>query len=179
MSSEAGERIDASTVRFVRLLPGPIERVWLYLVDGEKRRLWLCGGDIPAVVGASTGMHFDNASLSDEDDIEPPERFRDLPAKMSFEGRVTACDPPRLIAHTWLFEGQESEVTFELEEVGDKVRLVLTHRELASDDEVLETSGGWHTHLETLAARLERRKRPPFWETHALADALYRERFEL
>lgn len=179
MNSEAGERIDASTIRFVRLLPGPIERVWQFIVDGDKRKLWLCGGDVPAAVGEPTAMHFDNASLSDEADIEPPARFGELPATMSFDGRVTACDPPRLIAHTWRFEGHESEVTYELEEVGDRVRLVLTHRKLASDDEVLDTAGGWHTHLEILAAALAGRRRPAFWKTHAQADALYRERYEL
>lgn len=179
MTGEPGQRIDASTIRFVRLLPGPIERVWQFIVDGDKRRLWLCDGDIPEKVGKPTEMHFDNASLSDEDDIEPPERFGDLPATISFGGRVTACDPPRLIAHTWVFEEQESEVTYELEEVGDNVRLVLTHRRLASDEEVLDTSGGWHAHLEILAAALVGRPRPPFWKTHARADALYRERYEL
>lgn len=179
MTSELGERIDASTIRFVRLLPGPIERVWRFIVDDDKRRRWLCGGDIPAAVGEPTTMRFDNASLSDEDDIEPPERFGELPARMSFHGTVTACEPPKMIAHTWVFDGDESEVTYELEAVGDQVRLVLTHRRLASDEEVLDTSGGWHAHLEILAAALERRPRPAFWKTHARADALYRERYGL
>ena len=40
-----GERIDASTVRFERLLPGPIERVWEYLSNGTKRATWFAGGD--------------------------------------------------------------------------------------------------------------------------------------
>ncbi len=179
MSSEPGERVDASTVRFVRLLPGPIERVWHFIVDGDRRRLWLCSGDIPLTVGARTEMHFDNASLSDAEDIAPPERFGDLPARVSFDGRVTACDPPHLIAHTWVFDGDRSEVTYELEEVGDQVRLVLTHRQLASDEEVLDTAGGWHTHLEILAAAIAGQPRPAFWKTHAGADALYRERYGL
>ena len=36
-----GEIIDTQTVRFERLLPGPIERVWAYLTESEKRRKWL------------------------------------------------------------------------------------------------------------------------------------------
>ena len=37
-----GERIDETTVRFVRILPGPIERVWDYLTDaGEAREVAL------------------------------------------------------------------------------------------------------------------------------------------
>ena len=43
--SKYGERIDETTVRFERLLPGPIERVWQYLTDGDKRAKWLCGGE--------------------------------------------------------------------------------------------------------------------------------------
>jgi len=35
--------IDADTVRFERLLPGPIERVWDHLTDPHLRRTWLAG----------------------------------------------------------------------------------------------------------------------------------------
>lgn len=35
--------LETSTVRFERLLPGPIERVWDYLVKPELRRTWLPG----------------------------------------------------------------------------------------------------------------------------------------
>jgi len=34
-----GELREDGTFVFERLLPGPIERVWAYLVDGEKRAL--------------------------------------------------------------------------------------------------------------------------------------------
>jgi hypothetical protein len=43
--------IDADTVRFERLLPGPIERVFDHLTKPELRRTWLAGaaaGDITA-----------------------------------------------------------------------------------------------------------------------------------
>jgi len=40
-----GERIDENTIRFVRLLPGPIERVWEYIVDPDRRQKWFCAGD--------------------------------------------------------------------------------------------------------------------------------------
>ena len=35
-------------------------------------------------------------------------------------------------------------VTFELTEAGDQVRLVLTHRRLSGRDEQLNVAGGWH-----------------------------------
>ena len=34
-------------VRFERLLPGPIERVWAYLTESDKRSLWLASGAMP------------------------------------------------------------------------------------------------------------------------------------
>ncbi len=40
--SEYGELLDECTVRFERMLPGPIDRVWSYIVDSDKRKKWLC-----------------------------------------------------------------------------------------------------------------------------------------
>ena len=77
--SEYGELIDESTVRFERLLPGPIERVWGYLTEKEKRAKWLCGGDVETSVGGHVDMHFHNVSLSTDDDIPRPDKYRDRP----------------------------------------------------------------------------------------------------
>ncbi len=164
-------------MRFERLLPGPIERVWEYLTDGDKRATWLCGGETELHVGGNVEMHFHNASLSRQPDIDPPEKYSDLPERPSFSGRVTRCEPPRLLAHTWDFEDDHSEVCYELEEVGDKVRLVLTHRKLASRDEVISASGGWHTHLDILEDVLGGREPQAFWKTHTPLEAEYERRF--
>ena len=130
--SEYGELLDESTVRFERLLPGPIERVWSYIVESDKRRKWLCAGDIGAGDGAHVDMKFHNESLSSATDIPRPDKYKDMPAKMEFTGTVTRWDPPNAVTHTWEFGEEASEVTYELEPVGDKVRLVLTHRRLDS-----------------------------------------------
>ncbi|MEQ8750919.1 MAG: hypothetical protein RIC52_14200 [Amphiplicatus sp.] len=42
--SDHGQRIDKMSIRFERLLPGPIERVWAYLTEPEKRAEWFAGG---------------------------------------------------------------------------------------------------------------------------------------
>ena len=39
--NDYGELLDESTVRFERLLPGPIDRVWSYLTKSDKRAQWL------------------------------------------------------------------------------------------------------------------------------------------
>jgi len=172
-----GERIDDTTVRFERLLPGPVERVWKYLTDSDKRGSWFASGKTELEVGGKTEMHFHNASLSSQPDIDPPEKYKDLPEEMSFGGTVTRCEPPYVIAHTWDFEDEQSEVSFELEQKGDMIRLVLTHRELSSLDEVLSVCGGWHTHLDILADVLEDREPQPFWKMHAPLDAEYERRY--
>ena len=47
--SEYGIVTEAGAVRFERLLPGPIERVWAYLTQSDKREnLARCGAHGPA-----------------------------------------------------------------------------------------------------------------------------------
>lgn len=177
--SEYGERLDKSTVRFERLLPGPIERVWNYLVDGEKRAQWLCGGAAETKVGGHIALRFNNASLSGPDDIEPPAKYGDVAGPVTFSGTVTRYEPPTAFAHTWEFHDEASEVCYELEERGDKVRLVLTHRKLHTDATLLSVSGGWHNHLDILVAILEGRQPNPFWKTHTELEKEYSKRLGL
>lgn len=174
--NEYGELIDPNTVRFERLLPGPIERVWRYLTDSDKRALWLCGGDVETRDGGHVDMHFHNLSLSTTGDIPRPKKYRDQPEKVSFTGLVTRCEPPNVLAHTWEFGDESSEVCYELTELGDKVRLVLTHRRLESPDTVLDVSGGWHTHLNVLADVLADQPVRPFYRMQKQYEAEYRER---
>lgn len=174
--NEYGELIAADTVRFERLLPGPIERVWDYIVDGAKRARWLCGGETDLRVGGNIQLHFHNGAISDLPDDPPPEKYASMDDKMSFHGTVTRCEPPALLAHTWEFDEEASEVCYELFEAGENVRLVITHSRLDSPDEIAGACGGWHTHLGILADILEGRKRRPFWKTHTILEAEYQER---
>ena len=161
--SEYGERLDDKTVRFRRVLPGPIERIWAYLTEGDKRAQWLCGGDAEARVGGHVDMHFHNASLSGDDDIARPEKYRDMPEKVSFIGKVTRWEPPSVLAHTWEFEDEASEVCYELEPQGDNVLLTLTHRKLDTSETVLSVMAGWHSHLNLLEDVLTGEKLRPIY----------------
>ena len=81
---------------------------------------------------------------------------------------------------TWEFDETEaSEVCYELEEVGDKVRLVLTHKRLDTSESILSVSGGWHTHLDILVDVLEGQEPKPFWKTQAALEVEYTERLGL
>jgi uncharacterized protein YndB with AHSA1/START domain len=173
-----GERLGPGTVRFVRDLPGPIQRVWDHLVDADLKAKWFCGGAIEARVGGRVEMHFDHAKLSPESDAPPPVKYADMPAQSSFSGEVTACEPPRRLAYTWTGDGEHSLVTFELNERGDRVRLTLTHEDLRSRDEVVGVCGGWHTHLDILHDVLTGIVPAPFWKRYGPIDAEYESRID-
>jgi len=167
-----GELIAPDTVQFKRLLPGTIDTIWSYLIDGEKRRLWLAGGDTEERVGGRVDLHFHNAALSHLPDEPPPDRYEEMPERVSFQGVVTACEPKTLLSHTWVGDGEKSEVTYELEQRSDGVLLTLTHRRL-SDEVLTGAAAGWHTHLAILADILAGRKPPPFWSRFTPLEAEY------
>jgi uncharacterized protein YndB with AHSA1/START domain len=159
------------TVRIERLLPGPIERLWAWLTEPEKRARWLAGGPMELLVGGRAELRFRHADLSAEK--TPPEKFCKMEAGHSLNCRITACDPPRLIAYTW---GEDrSEVTFELTPKGRNVLLVVTHRRLDPKG-MASVAAGWHAHLGILADRLGEREPQGFWSTYLRLEAEYEKR---
>lgn len=153
-------------VRFERLLPGAVERVWTYLTDPDLRGRWLASGPMELRVGGRTELKFRHAALSDEPET-PPERFREMNENGAVQlGEVLACDPPRLLSITWGSPGVDaSEVTFSLAPEGDQTRLTILHRKLADRGAMVNVSGGWHTHLAVLEDEIAGRPRRPFWAT--------------
>jgi len=174
--NDYGELLDESTVKFERLLPGPIERVWAYLTESDKRARWLCGGDVETSNGGHVDMHFHNVSLSSDEYSPRPEKYKEMPERVSFEGKVERCEPPHLLEHTWEFGNEKSLVCYELAEQDDKVKLVLTHRRLETKDTVLDVSGGWHTHLNLLVDVLEGRPARPFYKMQLQFESEYAKR---
>lgn len=165
----------ADSVRIERILPGPIERVWAYLTDSDKRRLWLAGGAMDLRVGGAVELEFDNNRLTRDDD-PPPAKYAD-DCVSSMRGRITAIDPPRLLSYTWNENsGSKSEVSFELSEQDDQVRLIVHHRRLSDRNGLVSVSGGWHAHLGLLIAVLSQREPEGFWRTHARLEAEYERR---
>lgn len=169
-----GRRVAEDSIRFERLLPGPIERVWAYLIESDKRAQWLAPGTMEARPGASFALSFHNTKLT-PDRTPPAERFRHYDGSFTTHHQVLRCEPPHVLCWTW-GGGNEvpSEVTFELSEVGDHVRLVVTHRRLADDDTMVNVAGGWHTHLTILADVLGGHTPAPFWPTFERLEEEYR-----
>ncbi|GLQ52693.1 SRPBCC family protein [Dyella flava] len=176
--NDYGTVTEPTSIRFERLLPGPIERVWDYLTDSTKRGQWFSSGPIEPWVGGKIEHIFNNGKLSKHDD-PPPEKYARHSGEVRMSGRVLAYEPPHVLAYTFgSVEGgdAESEVRFELTPHGDQVLLVLTHTRLASYDALISVAGGWHTHLGILADRLNGREPPAFWKTHSRMEAEYEAR---
>lgn len=169
-----GKIIAPNTIRFERLLPGPIERVWAYLTESEKRAKWLASGDMDLRVGGAMELHWLHTELDTIKPDEPPEKYRN---GHSMKATVTKCEPPHLLGFTWGARAEAlSEVVFELSEQGNDVLLVLTHHRLPNQKDMLSVSGGWHTHLDVLVEHLNGRTAPAFWAKSAGLNADYVER---
>jgi len=168
------ELVNPDTLRFERLLPGPIDRVWAYLTESDKRAQWLASGEMEKRTGGSVMLSFDHATLS-KDTAPAPEKFKNAGCKETPHS-VTVWDPPRTLGLTWGSADEPSEVTFELTPQEDKVRLVLTHRRLVQRKTRLGVAGGWHTHLIVLEDRLNGREPQAFWTTFTELEGEYETR---
>ena len=155
--------IKPSTIRFERLLPGPIERVWAYLTESKKRALWLAAGEFDLRVGGRIELHFDNDHLTDE---RAPAGAMGA-GKHSAVGKITRLEPLRVLAHTWSWQDKVTEVTYELTPKGKNVLLTLHHRLPDEPGVKVAVGGGWAVHTGILADRLNGLEPRPFFSTHA------------
>ena len=163
------------TVRIERLLPGPVERIWAYLTESDKRSRWLAAGDMELTPGGDVEHVFRNSELT-SNDAPPPAKYAAQAGEVTMHGRVVECRPQRLLTYIWGDSPDSSQVTFELTPQGDEVLLVVTHRRIPDRDQLLSISAGWHTHLGILADRLAGREPAGFWATHTRLEAEYARR---
>lgn len=168
-----GKLISPGTLKFERLLPGPIERVWKYITDSELRGKWLASGDMELKKSGELHFFFFHDQFTDEPDTVP-EKYKDMAQGHHSKGKVLEIEAPRMLKFTWDNEG---EVTITLTEEGDKVKLLLIHEKLEGQQTIIGGSAGWHTHLDILVDNLEGNKPKPFWKIHMIFEEEYRERF--
>src|SRR3546814_15813152 len=85
-------------LRFERVLDAPLETVWAWLTEPEKRRLWFADGPMELREGGDVELVFDHDHLSVEDVpyLEDAIRWKDVTARET----VVSIDPPRPIAMT-------------------------------------------------------------------------------
>jgi uncharacterized protein YndB with AHSA1/START domain len=162
--------IEPGTVKLQRLLPGPIERVWAYITESDKRAKWLASGEFDLRVGGKIHLEFDNSKLSS--DCATPEKYQDR-GLGKFDGVITRLEPMRLLSHTWMWNGGDTEVTYELTPRGKEVLLVIVHRRLEGRDLQASVMGGWDVHSGILEDVLKGVDPRPFWATHERLEKEY------
>ncbi|MGE3150195.1 MAG: SRPBCC family protein [Pseudorhodoplanes sp.] len=169
---------EPGAVRFERLLPGPIERVWAYLTEPEKRKKWFAGGEMDLRVGGKAELIFEHANLSSEKTY--PEKYKQMEGGLRTQAEITRCEPPHTLAFLWFGgPGDTSEVIFELSSRGENVLFVITHRRLSDAAAARDVSIGWHSHVGILEDNLRGVEPRPFWTTHAKLEEEYRQRMPL
>lgn len=169
--SAFGTMIEPQVLRIERLLPGPIEKVWAYLTEGELRKSWLASGDMELRPGAAFELVWRNDELT-----EPPgTRPSGFGQEHRMKSHVVAVHPPYQLTFTW-GETESGEVSFELSPEGEQVKLTVTHRRIVDRKVLLRVGAGWHSHLDILVARLCDVVPTPFWDHWSLLHAEYERR---
>ena len=124
--------VGPAEVVFERRFDAPRERVWLALTDPQELAGWLAPAEIDLRVGGAVVLKFD------DDNVE--------------RGTITELREPEVIAYTWNEGKSDSLVRFELEPDGGGTRLTLRHT-FEGEADLPGYGGGWHHHLELLAAQ--------------------------
>jgi len=136
-----GEIIAESAVRFVRILPGPVERAWAFLTEPARLTEWYGEGAIEPREGGAVSFMGGHV-----------------------RGVVTGWRPNEFLAYTWnVFSPGEtvsrwpvSYLEFTLAADGDATRLTLIHRPIPPAMQP-QTAMGWHTVLDLVEAGLDGR----------------------
>mgnify|MGYP003600874238 CR=1 FL=1 len=145
------------SVRIQRLLPGPIERIWGYLTEGDLLRQRLAAHDMAPQAGSTFELVWRNDELTDP----PGNKPEGFGGEHRMQSRILEFDPPRRLAFTWNDSGR---VAFDLESMGDKVMLTIDHEGISDRGNMLMIGAGWHMHVNVLEARVGGRESEPFWD---------------
>ncbi|MBJ7439249.1 MAG: SRPBCC family protein [Sphingopyxis sp.] len=146
-----------ATLTLERLLPGPVERIWSYLVDSDLRRQWLATGAMEQKVGTPVDLVWRNDELTDPPGARPD--GMDAEHRMTCE--ILEISAPHRLAISW---GSTGGVTFMLQEKGDDVLLTIVHRRVEDPSVLLNVSAGWHAHVDVLEAKLRGTEVTPHWD---------------
>ena len=137
-----GTVVDGDTLRFVRVVPHSVERVWRAISDEAELRAWMrYPVRFEPRVGGTARFFGDGQG--------------------SIVGRVFIFDPPKTLAFSFFDPAREAElidtewsVRWDLEPAGEGCRLTFTHRGLGGAH-LWGLGEGWHGFLDQLAAYLE------------------------
>ena len=116
-NEQYGKFISRGEVRIIRTLPGPIERVWDYLTDPDKRARWFAGGPMEPRAGGKIELFFRHENIAPGE--TPPEKMKQVQDPgFKMAATILRWEPPRVLSYTF---DEDSDVTFELTAQGKEV----------------------------------------------------------
>jgi len=157
------------TVRLERLLDAPVDRVWSFLIDSDKRALWFAAGPMELEAGGKLSFTFAHETLSAKP-ADSPSRFAPASGRVA-DGHVEAIDPPHSLAFHW--GGGDDVAHFTLTPEGDRTRLVITHKHLTTRTNRVMVASGWDAHTQVLARALAGERLDSFWGAFETAFSQY------
>ena len=138
--------MDKPTFAYVIYISTSPEKLWNALIDAEMTRKYWQHENVSDWQPGSKWEH----------------RRSDKERTLKLVGKVVESSPPRRLVLTWAFpvdgagEEKHSRVTFEIEPIGDVVRLTVTHDRLEPDSEMLQRiTKGWPKVLTSLKSLME------------------------
>ena len=147
--------MDKPTFVYVTYISTSPEKLWNALLD-------------PKI----TAQYWQHENVSDwKPGSKWEHRSSDKERTLKLVGKVIESSPPRRLVLTWAFPADEAHeekhtrVTFEIEPIGDVVRLTVTHDRLEPGSKMLEgITKGWPKVLSSLKSLLEvGRPLPQLW----------------
>jgi uncharacterized protein YndB with AHSA1/START domain len=131
---------DHMQVVFRRRYAKPVAKLWAALTTPERLEDWLGAAKIDLCVGGALHIATSNGK--------------------QLELTITRVDAPHALGWTWVIDGLNTSVLFELAPDGDGCRLTLTHSGLSARGRGAGVRAGWHAVLEGLADSLDERATP-------------------
>ena len=122
-------------MRFERQIPRPPEKVWAALTIPERLADWF--GD-PVEIDLRVGGNYLVMFPGGDDNL--------------VEGRIVACEPPRLLAFEWFSSGGNTVVRWELTPLGDRGCHLMFHQTGLSAWWFLGGSAGWADFVDDLVS---------------------------
>lgn len=170
--TDYGRLIGPAELEFTRKFEAAQDRVWQFLVDPDKRKLWFCGGSTDDYVGGKIVMDFDHRRLAES---VPPEKYASEETAQH-EGEILEYDPPNRLAFTW-FESNGSDsstVIITLTALDEATtQLHLVHKGVVGRDMLIGVFAGWHGHFDLLAEVLVGTRTSDFWLRDQALEAEY------
>lgn len=160
--SDYGKQTGPAEMEFTRVFEAGIDKVWQFLVDGEKRKLWFCGGSTDDHAGGEIVFEFDHRRLSES---APPEKYASEEVT-THRGEILEYDAPTRLAFTW-FESAGADfstVEITLKPLGDEsTQLNLVHKGVVGREMLVGVFAGWHGHFDLLGEVLVGPRKTDFW----------------